>query len=114
MSNVRLTSGLVVSAMIRRVEGLGGYAMVLAKGDETAGAIIIALAERGRTLRLLERGLGPEGNYAWMPCGPDPAEDGADVDAYLARRRRSDPDLWVVELDLPEAAEILADTTGIG
>lgn len=105
---VRLTSRLLVSAMIRRVEGLGGHAMVLAKGDETAGAVLIALAERGRTLRLLERSMGPDGDYRWAPCGPDPEDDGAIRD-YIDRRRGFDPDLWVVELDLPEALAIVDD-----
>ncbi|MBC7986382.1 MAG: DUF1491 family protein [Sphingomonadaceae bacterium] len=106
---VRLTSRLLVSAMIRSVEGLGGHAAVLAKGDETAGAIVIALAERGRALRLLERSLGPDGDYRWAPCGPEPDEEGAAVRDYIARRRGFDPDLWVVELDLPDAEAILDD-----
>lgn len=110
----RLTSALLVGAMIRRTQALGGHAMVLAKGDETAGAIIIVLAERGRTLRFLERGMDPSGDYRWIPCGPEPADDPAPGDDYLARRRRFDPDMWIVEIDLDEGERMLADLTGIG
>ena len=79
--------------------------MVLAKGDATAGTILIQIADRGAPGDLLERSLGAEG-YAWRPTGPaDPAER----DDYIARRRRNDPDLWVIELDSPQAEAIVHD-----
>ncbi len=52
--SARVTAGLLVSALIRRVEAEGGHAMVLAKGDATSGAILIALAVRGVTTRLVD------------------------------------------------------------
>lgn len=107
--SARLASRLLVGAMIRRAAGLGGNGTVLARGDETAGAIVIALAERGRTLRLMERSIDPDGNYRWTPCGPEPDGDGAAVRDYLARRRGFDPDMWVVELDLLDAMAVLKD-----
>lgn len=109
----RLTAALLVGAMIRRAQALGGHGTVLAKGDETAGAIIVVLAERGRTLRFVERGMGPSGEYAWMPCGPESDDDSAPGDDYLARRRRFDPDLWIIEIDLADGERLLADLTGV-
>ena len=94
----RITAALLVSALIRRVEAAGGHAMVLAKGDSTAGAIILTIAERGVTTHLLERALQPDDRYAWVATGPDATVPVALSD-YIARRRRSDPDLWLVELD---------------
>jgi hypothetical protein len=105
----RLAAGLLVSALIRRVEAAGGSGMVLARGDATAGALLIQLAERGVPGALLERTLDTKGGYAWTPTGPDDAEARAD---YIARRRRSDPDLWVVELDVANAAGIVAEVAG--
>lgn len=105
----RLAAGLLVSALIRRVEAAGGSAMVLARGDATAGALLIQLAERGVAGPLLEHTLDSRGRYAWTPTGPE--EAGARAD-YIARRRRSDPDLWVVELDVADAATIVADVAG--
>jgi len=104
----RLAAGMLVSALIRRIEAEGGNAMVLAKGDATAGAILIQLANRGEAGALIERTLGPEG-YAWRATGPaDPAERSD----YIARRRRNDPDLWVVELDSAQAEAIVRDIAG--
>lgn len=95
----RVAAGVLVSALIRAVEGAGGSGMVLAKGDATAGAILIVTAARGRTNGLRERTLGAEGRYVWTRTGPADADDAVAVAAWLDRRRRSDPDLWVVELD---------------
>ena len=105
----RLAAGLVVSALIRRVEAAGGSGMVLARGDATAGALLIQLADRGVPGALLEHMLDARGEYAWAPMGPDDA--GARSD-YIARRRRNDPDLWVIELDAKDAATIVAEVTG--
>lgn len=105
MSEARAATGLLVSALVRRIETAGGSAMVLARGDATAGAILLALADRGVDGPLLERSYGLDG-YEWRETGPaDPAER----PAYLAGRRRMDPDLWIVELDHPDARRIALD-----
>ena len=110
--NVRLTTRMLVGAIRRRVEALGGSAMVLARGDETSGAVMLALAREGATWKLLQRGLGPEGDYAWVATGPAKEEGQEAIDAYIERQRGYDPDLWVVEIDLPGAEEWLPEMIG--
>ena len=105
----RLTAGMLVSALIRRAEEKGGSGMVLAKGDATAGALLIQLAERGVPGPLLERRLDPEGLYRWSPTGPDADSERGD---YIARRRRGDPDLWVIELDLANGMALVEEVAG--
>ena len=109
--SARAAAGLLVSALIRRVEAAGGHAAVLARGDATSGALLLALAERGMTTGLLERTLTPSGAYGWTPTGPkaDALEEPGALADYIARRRRMDPDLWVVELDSPEAERIAGE-----
>jgi hypothetical protein len=102
----RLASAVVVAALRRRVQGAGGNVAVLARGDETAGAILLAIAERGETVRLLTRRLDPAGAYVWDDLAlPQPGgESGSDgVEQLIGRARRRDPDLWVVELDIADA-----------
>ena len=106
---VRPASGLLVSAMIRRVEAAGGHAMVLAKGDATAGAILLVIADRGRIVRVVERMLGLDEVYRWNAAGPADFEEPQALADYIARRRRNDPDLWVVELDSPDAEQIAGE-----
>jgi hypothetical protein len=97
---------MIVAALIRRTEAAGGHAAVLARGDATAGTLLVQLAERGVAGALLERMPGASG-FRWTETGP--AEGRAD---YLARRRRADPDLWIVELDHAGAREILIEVAG--
>ena len=82
---------------------------MLARGDATAGALLLVLAERGVTQRLLERGMTPDGGYAWVTAGPKTLDRPGELADYITRRRRSDPDLWVVELD-GDAASLAALT----
>ena len=105
----RLAAGMLVSALIRRAEELGGSGAVLAKGDATAGALLIQLADRGVPGPLLERRLDAHGAYRWSPTGPEDAEQRGD---YIARRRRSDPDLWVLELDVSDGMQLVGDIAG--
>ena len=105
----RLAAGMLVSALIRRAEELGGNGVVLAKGDASAGALLIQLAQRGVPGDLLERRLDERGVYRWSPTGPGDAER---RDDYLVRRRRSDPDLWVLELDVADAMKLVEDIAG--
>ena len=108
MTEPRAASGLLVSALIRRVEAEGGSAMVIARGDAIAGAILLLLADRGKLLRIVERVWRFEGGHGLDAVGPaDPDEPGVAGD-YIARRRRSDPDLWVVEIDHAQAERIAA------
>jgi hypothetical protein len=93
---------------VRRANVEGGVVTVLAKGDATAGAILIVAQERGENPRLLERGIGPDGRTALLAVGP--AGESRAVADYWMRRRRSDPDLWVVEVDIAAAERFVAET----
>ncbi len=108
--SARLASGLIVNALIRRVNAAGGSAMVLAKGDAEAGAILILTLERGENPRFFERGIGPDGEPALLRSGPLEFDDPDAVSDYWQRRRSRDPDLWVVELDIAAAERFAAET----
>lgn len=106
----RLASDMLVNALVRRANAAGGHAMVLARGDATAGAVLLLLVERGAGPRFVERGLGPDGRAQLISAGPrDFADDGA-VTAYWQRRRGNDSDLWVVELDIADGERFAAET----
>jgi hypothetical protein len=109
----RLTSAMLVSALVRRADAQGGSAMVLAKGDATSGAILLVLLERGAHPRLVERGIGPDGVAALLPSGPKVLADEAEASAYWRRRRERDTDLWVVELDIADAERFAAETMNL-
>lgn len=110
----RLASSVLVKALIRTVEGQGGFGAVIAQGDSTAGAIAVILAERGRRRRFLERTLGMDGTYGWRDVSGDSDREEAAFDALVDRRRRTDPDLWVVELDVASAERFADEMIAFG
>jgi hypothetical protein len=95
---VLLSSDLWVAALIRRAEQGGAFAMVERKGDPRAGAVLVKLVNRrdGWT-RLYAEAVRGDGERVWMQ--PVTSTTEADLDAYIARSARIDPDLWVVEID---------------
>jgi hypothetical protein len=109
---MRLTTSVLVGGLLRKAEAQGGFAAVLAKGDPTAGAVVVILVERGGGQHILERILQPDGAYKWQETTSQLSEKtakGEEVPAFVARRRRFDPDLWVLELDIPSAERFAAE-----
>jgi hypothetical protein len=110
----RLASSVLVTALLRLAEAEGGFAAVLAKGDATAGSILLVLLEKGGNPRIFERVLQAEGLYSWVQSSTQPAGKPEEVPDFIARRRRFDPDLWVLELDIPSAERFADGMNAIG
>ncbi|PZP12931.1 MAG: DUF1491 domain-containing protein [Sphingomonas hengshuiensis] len=116
MSTARVSTHLIVSALLRRVNDAGGMAVVLARGDADAGAVLMLVSEQGRSVRVLERGVDAAGHDALIVTGI--VGDSAATDPHLTtdywqRRRARDPDLWVIELDIVQAERFAAQILGL-
>lgn len=105
----RLATSVLVGALLRRASVEGGFCAVLAKGDAEAGSILVILAERGERRRFLERILQPDGRYAWQDALTQVHGNDEEAEKFLARRRKFDPDLWIVELDVPSEERFAAE-----
>ncbi len=106
----RLTSQMLVGALLRRVDGAGGFAMIIQKGDPIGGVIMIQAMEKGQFRGFFERMTDLSGKQSMVACGPAVDSQDTEKSDYISRRRRSDPDLWLVELDVAEAERFAADT----
>ncbi len=109
----RVAASVLAGALIRKAEGEGGFGAVLAKGDPSAGSILVILLEKGGNPRLFERLLQPDGRYAWQESGSQRIENPKEVPAFIARQKRFDPDLWLIELDIPSAERFAAEMNGL-
>jgi hypothetical protein len=105
----RLSTSVLVTSLMRRAESEGGFAAVLSKGDAAAGAVLVILNEKGRKQRILERVLQPGGTYSWQDMITQDIEDEAQFTRLIGRRRSFDPDLWLIELDVPSAERFAAE-----
>jgi len=105
---MRLKSAIWVAAFLRRGQAEGHFGAVLKKGAEEAGAIYVIVNHLDGTFHFLAAPPGPafddEGERLWVEEIPYPANQEA-IDTVLARRRKADPDIWVVEIE---------DRTGLG
>jgi len=109
----RLASSVLVSALLRRAQDEGGNGAVLAKGDASAGAIAVILTEKGGKARFLERLLRADGFYSWEESHQR-IENEEEFRAFLDRRRKYDPDLWILELDIASAERFAAEMNSVG
>ena len=108
MSEPRLAAGVEVSALLARARDAGGFGTVLRRGDAERGSILILLTERGATRFTLQRLLQRDGTYAWEARE---SGDSAVTEQALARARDRDPDLWLIELDVPSTERFIAEMT---
>ena len=114
MSDGRLPAKLEVSGLLRNIEAEGGFATIVHRGDAEGGALLLVVSSRGRHVACLERILGVSGGYQWRSTGPAESAGSQDLAAFLAKRTRFDPDLWIVELDIAEPERFIAETTSAG
>ena len=94
---VRLATGIWVSAYLVRLRLANIAHYVTAKGDATAGVVLVKVALLDGRARLFERGFDLERDariWRMVVEGPE-----AEVDAGIARARGRDRDLWVIELE---------------
>lgn len=109
--DARVPAHLEVAGLLRAVEAAGGFAAVIAKGERDAGTLLITCCESGKNYRAYERMPQADGTRAWTLAKREDSENPFDFGEYLDRRRRQDSDLWIVELDIPDAERFI-DSTG--
>lgn len=109
----RLASSVLVSALLKLAARDGGFGAVLAKGDPQAGSVTVILIERGERRMVLERIVQPDGSYAWQESGNHAATTSEEFEKFLDRRRRFDPDLWILELDTASAERFAAEMAAL-
>lgn len=117
---MRVTSELWVSALVRRAFSGGGFAAILRRGAAEAGAVLILRRDRSGEVRLYvpapqtsyDEARPQERLFTEVPGGGDEEEAARRIE----REVRFDPDLWVLELDVDEAAfaALVAVTTPSG
>lgn len=110
--DARLPAHVEVSGLIRAVESAGGFAMVLQKGERDAGTILVLTTQNGRNTRLWERMPQLDGSRKFSCTREQGDENPREIDEYVGKRRRSDPDCWVIELDIENAERFVAPGPG--
>lgn len=103
----RLASGIWVGAYLARLQAQGIPVYVNAKGDETAGAVLVKLSTLDGKAQAFHRVVDlMTGTRRW-----DLLVEGAEreVDETIARQRGFDPDLWVIEVEDAKGRHLLEE-----
>ena len=106
----RLTAEFWIQAYLARLRLADIPAFVTARGDATAGAVLVKLNTLDGQAQAFQREydlLADRRTWATLARGDEPA-----VDAAIARQRGFDPDLWVLEIE-DRAGRTLLDQPGL-
>lgn len=103
-----LSTDVWVAALVRRVEQGGAFAVVARKGDPRAGAALVRVFDLRRgSARLYAEAMRGDGERVWMQPLPDAGP--TELDGYVERATRIDPDLWLVEIEDPQGRHFLTE-----
>lgn len=103
-----LSTDIWAGALIRRAELGGAFATVIRKGDPRAGAVLVKVVDRrAGVARLYSEATRGDGERVWMQ--PVNSLNEIDLDAYVERAVRVDPDLWIVEIDDAQGRHFLVE-----
>ncbi len=113
----RLKSKIWVQAHLRRCNEAGLPAVILQKGNEEAGTVFIKSNYLDGTALVYGPAPGgahdENGERKWVrPLGAQPLSE-FEVDDYLDRQRRFDPDFWAIEIE-DKSGRVLLDNRQIG
>ena len=103
----RLQAGVWVAAYLARLRVEDIPAFVVGRGDETAGAVLVKASTLDGRATAFQRSFDPmTGARTWMVLA-----EGAEVavDEAIARQRRFDPDLWVIEVEDRRGRHLLGE-----
>ena len=107
LMEARLKTGLWIKALIRRCDLAAIAVAVAARGDGDSGAILLKFNTHDQGCSVLAQARAPDGELIWMRAtGAAPVAE-SDADSYIARQRRRDPDLWVVEIETSSPGLVL-------
>ena len=102
---MRLTADIWVSAYLTRLRLAAIPAFVVARGDATAGAVMVKLNTLDGRACCYQRSFDlMTGESSWVILAQG-AE--TDVDQSVQRQRGYDPDLWVIEVEDRQGRHLL-------
>ncbi len=109
LSEPRLKSEIWVKAFMRRCWAADVPALLVRRGEDSAGAVLIKATDFDAGSVVYARGLLPDGDWGWRRAtGPEPVDE-ASADDYVSRQVGYDSDLWVVEIETAAVADFLDD-----
>ncbi len=102
-----LSTDIWVSALMRRVEQAGAFAFIARKGQRQFGSVLVKVLNLRTRDAYVLREVQTGDDTVWIR--PIETHNETDLDAYIARQFKFDPDLWVVEIEDKEGRHFLTE-----
>lgn len=117
---MRLHSHIWVSAYIKKVNLHGASAVLLRRGEATAGAIYVKVSRLNQTAELFSPAPlfmieeqtnkingSNEIDRCWLSEFGKAPQPELEIDAFLKKQAEYDADIWVIEVEDPEGRHFL-------
>lgn len=105
MAEARLATGIWVAAYLARLGQAHLPAYVIARGDATAGAVLVKCARLDGTATLHGREWDFDSDGRPWRILAEGSE--TEIDEIARRQRGVDPDLWVIEIESRDGSTLL-------
>lgn len=101
-----LKPSIWVYALIRRAQLETAYATLARRGDGDAGAVLVKVCTLDGHAVLYRPIRNIAGERVWLPKGPLPERE---IDEMIGKRVKTDPDLWVIEIEDKQGRHFLTE-----
>lgn len=101
-----LKTSIWVAALLRRASVEGAYAALSRKGDGDAGAVLVKVCTLDGHASVYRPIRDLSGSRIWLPKGPMAERE---IDEAIAARIKTDPDIWVVEIEDKQGRHFLTE-----
>ena len=98
-TGARLVPGFWVRAQIRLCESRFIPAMVIRKGHEAAGSVLVKVDRFEEGCAVYSRIALEDGAPGWLRATGPEGVSAHEADAHIRRQLGYDPDLWVLEIE---------------
>jgi len=95
-----------VYALIRRAEIGAAFAALVRKGDPDGGAVLVKVCTLDGDAVLYRPIRNFDGDRVWLPKGPVCERE---IDQLIGKRVKTDPDVWVVEIEDKQGRHFLTE-----
>ena len=112
MTSANLKTGLWIAAKQRELNSQGPVLIALRKGDPDAGTLLLRV-EVSEGEKIFTQGRDLDGEPCWHPVLSGDAVSAQDAADYCEKRLKTDPDLWIMSLDLAAKADPAGPLLGL-